>query len=55
MHLDTYLAAKALAQSILLQEETAEVNQYGEMVHHLADLSEDYEFDEEQEREKIEG
>ena len=55
MHLDTYLAAKALAKSILLQEETAEVNNYGDLVTHLADLIEDYEFDEEQEREQIEG
>ena len=55
MNLDTYLAAKALAKSILLQEETAEVNNYGELVTHLADLIEDYELEEEQEREQIEG
>ena len=40
---------------ILLQEETAEVNNYGELVTHLADLIEDYELEEEQEREQIEG
>ena len=46
MHLDTYKAARGLAESILTYGEADEVNQYGEIVHHLADLLEDYEVEE---------
>ena len=48
MHDDTLAAARALAQSIIDHGEAEEANQYGEMVHHLADFIEDGDFDREE-------
>ncbi len=42
MHSDTLAAAKALAQSIIKHGDTVEINDYGQMAEHLADLIEDF-------------
>ena len=42
MHSDTLAAAKALAQSIIDHGDADEVNGYGQMTLHLADLIEDF-------------
>ena len=42
MHSDTLAAAEALAQSIIKNGDMAEINVYGHMAEHLADLLDDY-------------